>query len=466
MLYQKQTLSKDSAQEINYWQQQLEGIAPLLHFPTVRVREVVSTSEAEIESNLFTLERDLSPRLKSIAQQHNVYLPVILLSAFQVLLYRYTNQENIVVSCLDWCSDRLLLTEADCSQKKLEMLPIKVTLNEQQNVSELLAIIQTKILEASNFSNISIEKITEALKKNAEFEGSSLSQMLFRFRSLSTTSQVKLTESEEASLTEAGFFATTKIPGRELLLDIIETPQGLNCKIEYDRHLFDASTIQRLAQNYQVLLSSIVANPQTAIGSLSLISTAEQQQVLKEWNQTQTESTPQCIHQLFEAQVQQNPEAVAIICQGQELTYGELNAQANQLARYLQTLGVTRQSLVGLCLERSLFMVVGVFAILKAGGAYVPLDITNPLEIFELIKRHGVTIVDHVPSFWRNFWGILNQQSSARRKSLLDNQVRLVAAGGEQVTPEIYQCWRETFKPHVQLANIYGQTEGTGVVTV
>ncbi|MGL5940629.1 MAG: non-ribosomal peptide synthetase [Waterburya sp.] len=322
------------------------------------------------------------------------------------------------------------------------------------------------------------------------------------------------------------------------------------------------------------------------------------------WSQTQTVSAEQPIYELFETQVQNNPQAVAIICQGQQLTYGELNAQANQLAHYLKSVGVTKESLVGLCIERSLAMVVGVLAILKAGGAYVPLDLSNPiarlafiledaqvkvlltqaslldklptqieqticidrdwdqiaqqpetnlnetvnsealahivytsgstgkpkgvmlthgnlshyahslqlafditpkdiylhrgsialivsarqllmplaqgasvlivtaqetrnpLQLLQLIKDSRVTIVDHVPSFWRNFAGILEQQTKDYRQDLLDNQVRLVAAGGEQVTPEIYQCWRETFKPEVQLANIYGQTEGTGVVTV
>ena len=369
---------------------------------------------------------------------------------------------------------------------------------------------------------------------------------------------------------------------------------------------FSASTSKGKNRHCQgqlkVLLKSRAANSE--VTNLSQVSEAERQKVIKLWNQTETEFPSSCIHQLFEAQARQNPEAVALICQGQQLTYGELNTQANQLARYLQTLGVTKESLVGLCLHRSLRMVVGVLAILKAGGAYVPLDISNPparlkfiledaqvkvlvteesleqklpnhieqtvcldrdwsliadyspsnleqtisdsdlahivytsgstgqpkgvmltqgnlshyvqslqvvleitpadtylhrgsialivsarqlllplaqgatavivtaqetkdpLELFKLIKRHQVTIVDHVPSFWRNFSGIIEQQDREQRNNLLDNQVRLVAAGGEQVTPEIYQCWRKIFKPGVKLANIYGQTEGTGVVTI
>ncbi|PSB09960.1 non-ribosomal peptide synthetase [Pleurocapsa sp. CCALA 161] len=589
MFYQNNFSSSISNGEINYWQKQLENIPPLLDFPTDRVRSLLVDSEAQIDypsanigENLFTFSEDLRQGLQEIAQQETISISIILLSAFQVLLYRYTNQEDIVVGCLNWYDNR--------QKTEPGILPIRVTLEGNQKFNELLKIVQSQISETSDYVSQPIPTSTTASEaQNSEFRLASLSQMLFRFDSLSSTSEVK---------------SNKKIPEPELFLNIREKSQHLICRIEYDRNLFDATTIQRIFDNYQVLLKSIIANPQSSIASMPLLSSSEQQQVLVNWNQTQAESARQCIHQLFETRVRQNPEAVAIICRGEQLTYGELNAQANQLARYLQTLGVTRDSLVGLCLERSLSMVVGVLAILKAGGAYIPLDISNPparlafiledarvkvlltqesllkklptqieqticlerdwhlitrqpqdnldetvkssdlahivytsgstgkpkgvmlthgnlshyaqslqlaleitpadiylhrgsialivsarqllmplaqgatavivtaeesrnpLELFELIKRHGVTIVDHVPSFWRNFSAILERQNSDYRKNLLDNQVRLVAAGGEQVTPEIYQCWRETFKPDVKLANIYGQTEGTGVVTI
>ncbi len=520
--------------------------------------------------HLFS-NRDLTQTLTKVARQENVSVSILLLSAFQVILYRYTKQQDIMVGCLDW---------GDGEKKLIDLLPVRVAIEEQQKFDNLLTIVQEQVLDARNY----LDSLSENLA-NYCF------QVLFRFNDLSTVFQAKST-------------FTQKMSKRELFLDVIEKSEHLIFRLEYNSYLFDATTIQRICNNYQTLLRSIVANPHAAIDSLSLISTEERQEVLFEWNQTEVKSTPQCIHQLFEARVEQNPSAVAIICYGQQLTYGELNQQANQLAHYLQTKGVIPGSLVGLCIERSLSMVVGVLAILKAGGAYVPLDISNPtariafiledadvkvlltqeslldklpaeveqtvccdrdrdliaqcpddnlnlditisdlahivytsgstgkpkgvmlthgnlshyaqslqqafnitpadvylhrgsialivsarqllmplaqgatalivttketrnpIEFFELIKRHGVTIVDHVPSFWRNFWGILNQQEDNKREALLNNQVRLVAAGGEQVTPEIYQCWRETFKSDVQLANIYGQTEGTGVVTV
>jgi amino acid adenylation domain-containing protein len=574
----------------SYWRKQLENTAPLLDFPTDRVRTSIAKLDTDtkndnrhvsFEQHLFALSEDLSQALGKITQLEAIPVAVILLGAFEVLLHRYTNQEDILVGCLNWY--------VHPNQTKLEILPIRSAITDELKFSELLTSIQDQILAGSNYSDLSIATLTEAIvAENPEFPVSALSQILFRFNSLPTTSAAKL---------------TTNLPARELFLDIVEESEYLIGKIEYDRDLFDLQTIQRITDNYQVLLQAVVTQPEDEIASLPLVSSTEQQQLV-EWNQTPTVSAEQPIHQLFETQVQNNPEAVAIICQGQQLTYSELNAQANQLAHYLKTIGVTKESLVGLCIERSLAMVVGVLAILKVGAAYVPLDISNPtarlafiledaqikvlltqtslldklptqieqtiyldgdwdkiaqqppvnlnetvtssdlahivytsgstgkpkgvmlthgnlshyaqslqlafditpkdiylhrgsialivsarqllmplaqgasvliitaqetrnpLKLLELIKDYGVTIVDHVPSFWRNFSGIFAQQTQDYRQDLLDNQVRLVAAGGEQVTPEIYQCWRETFKPEVKLANIYGQTEGTGVVTV
>ncbi|BAZ44755.1 McnE protein [Chondrocystis sp. NIES-4102] len=589
MFYQNNISLSISDKKIDYWQKQLENIAPLLDFPTDKVRISNVNSANQINNrylnfgqNLFILSKPQTQALKQIAQAEGVSVAIILLGAWKVLLHRYTNQQDLIVGCLDW--------SVNCHPIPLEILPIRITITEKQKFSQLWETINSQITAASNYVDLNIASLTEALVMgNSEFPISALSQILFRFKGFSTTSAAKL---------------TNNIPTKELLLDIVEESEHLICRIEYNSNLFEVKTIERIVDNYQVLLQSIVLNPQNQITSLALLSASEKQQVVVEWNQTRTVSVEPPIPQLFEAQVKNNPDAVAIISQGQQLTYGELNAQANQLAHYLKSVGVCRESLVGLCIERSLSMVVGVLAILKAGGAYVPLDITNPtariafiledaqvkvlltqaslldklptqieqticldrdwdqiaqqssnnlkdipnskdlahivytsgstgkpkgvmlthgnlshyanslqlafnitpkdiylhrgsialivsarqllmpltqgasvlivtagetrnpLQLLELIKDYGVTIFDHVPSFWRSFSVILEQQPPTVRQKLLDNQVRLVAAGGEQVTPEIYQCWRATFKPSVKLANIYGQTEGTGVVTV
>ena len=527
-------LSKNEP-KVNYWQQQLKNIAPSLDFPTDRVRAIASVEfPSDRQQNkgryVFKLSPVQSIALTEIARQKQVSIAIVLLTAYQVLLYRYASQQDFVVSCLDWWED--------FQQNKLDILPVRAIVDGKQEFSQLLAATRNYTVEASQHSPLDIATLAEILDRSSESIATSLFQVLFRYEP-NTVSKIK---------------PDPQLPQSELILNITQESQYFNCSFEYNCYLFDEETIQRIAENYQVLLESIIANPETPVDALSLISTAERERVLFEWNQTQAETAPQCVHQLFETRAKQNPEAVAIIYGEQRLTYGELNSRANQLAHYLQTLGVTPESLVGLCIERSLEMVVAVFAILKAGGAYVPLDISNPparlafiledadvsvlltqsslcsklpapieqticidrdwhlieqqpqdnlnldldisnlahivytsgstgkpkgvmlshgnlshyaqslqktwditpadvylhrgsialivsarqllmplaqgatavivtpeeirnpLELFDIIKRHGVTIVDHVPSFWRNFWGILNQQPSDRRK--------------------------------------------------
>ena len=585
----QQTLIVNSSDSRNiYEQKQLETTAIYLDFPTDRVRSISSKPESEknLQNNLgqdtFIISQEITQNLKNIAREKHTPLANILLGAFQVLLYRYTNQEKFVVGYLDLDNDN--------SETSLKILPVQFIAREELKFADILKLIQTQITTANNYLDLdSLFSIQNLESQSGDLADGLRSQILFRFCSLSSTSYD---------------IPIAPLPNREIFLDIQEKSQCLICRVEYARHLFDESTIKRISDNYQVLLDSIIADLDRSITSLPLLSATETQQVLIDWNQIQVTSSSQPIHQLFAAQVAHNPEAIALICQGEALTYRELNRRANQVAHYLRSVGVTKGSLVGLCIERSLLMVVGVLGILKAEAAYVPLDISNPtariafiiedaqiqvlltqnslttkipgeiaqtvcldrdwqaiaeqpsenlpqtvtsndlahivytsgstgkpkgvmlthgnlshyaqslqlafkitpqdtylhrgsialivsarqllmplacgatavivsaqetkdpLELFALIKRHQVTIVDHVPSFWRNFSGIINNIECDRREDLLDNQVRLVAAGGEQVTPEIYQCWREIFKPEVQLANIYGQTEGTGVVTV
>ena len=582
MINRAPKLSRNMQPEIIYWRNKLNEATPLLNLATDRPRSLILSEKAKIgNSSLYrtqasSISQEVTLVLKEVARTENTSVAVILLSAFQVLLYRYSGGEDIVVGYLNCYAD-----------SQLDILPIRTSVKGEQKFSQLLADNQNQIATGLNYTAIALATLTETLETgNSQTSLYCLSQILFEFNSLAATSTIK----------------ARAITPQELGLTIIETADSLICNFKYNANLFDAATVRRIADNYQTLLKSIATKIDT-VDALSLISARERSRILFDWNQTQAKFVPQCLHQLFEAQVERDSSATAAICRGESLTYGELNQKANQLAHYLQTKGVTSGSLVGLCIERSLEMVVAVLAILKAGGAYVPLDLSNPtariafiledtqakilltqeslrsklpaqieqticidrdwhsiaqqsvenlnlttkvedlahivytsgstgkpkgvmlshgnlshyaqslqsafditpgdvylhrgsialivsarqllmplaqgatavivskeetkdpLGLFELIKRHGVTIVDHVPSFWRNFWGILHQQTDSRA-DLLDNKVRLVAAGGEQVTPEIYQCWRETFKPHVKLANIYGQTEGTGVVTV
>jgi amino acid adenylation domain-containing protein len=181
----------------------------------------------------------------------------------------------------------------------------------------------------------------------------------------------------------------------DLTCSIEQTAEGLSGTIEYRTDLFDATTIERLAEHYQTLLQGIVTDPQQQLSELPLLSAVERQQLLVDWNQTQAEYPRElCLHQLFERQVEKTPEAVALEFGSQQLTYWELNGKANQLARQLQSLGVGPEVLVGICSERSCEMVVGLLAILKAGGAYVPLDPNHPGErLTYILADAGVSVL-------------------------------------------------------------------------
>jgi amino acid adenylation domain-containing protein len=215
------------------------------------------------------------------------------------------------------------------------------------------------------------------------------------FQVMFVLQNVPMTEFELPGVTLTQLDGDSTIAKFDLTLSMSETDQGLVGSWEYNTDLFEGSTIERMATHFQNLLSAIVANPATTVGELPLLSAAERHQLLVEWNDTTAEyPIDKCIHQLFEAQVEKTPDAVAVVFEDQQLTYRELNQRANQLAHYLQTLGVRPEVLVGICVERSLEMVVGLLGILKAGGAYVPLDPEYPRERLDyMLADAGVEVL-------------------------------------------------------------------------
>ena len=182
----------------------------------------------------------------------------------------------------------------------------------------------------------------------------------------------------------------------DLTLNLTETELGLHGYLEYNTDLFDAATIDRMLGHFQTLLEGVVDNPDQPLSVLPLLTAGERRQLLVEWNDTQADyPQDRCIHQLFEAQVERTPDAVAVVFEDDQLTYRELNRRANQLGHYLRTLGVGPEVLVGICVERSLDMVVGLLGVLKAGGAYVPLDPAYPKErlAFMLEDTHASVLL-------------------------------------------------------------------------
>ncbi len=371
-IWQRDWLQGDVLQsQLSYWQQQLKDAPALLSLPTDRPRPAVQTFAGAYQK--FALSVELTDSLVKLSQEQGVTLFMTVLAAFDTLLYRYTGQSDILVGSP--------IANRDRSEIEgligffVNTLVMRTNLAGNPSFSELLLRVREMAMDAYAHQNLPFEMLVEALQLERDLGHTPLFQVVFNLQN------APVQEVELAGLTVSSLpveSTTTKI---DLALSMENTTQGLVGVWEYNTDLFDASTIERMRGHFITLLSGIVANPQQQISQLPLLTAFEQQQLLIEWNSTQADySKNKCIHQLFEGFVDSTPEAVAVVFEQEHLTYRELNCRANQLAHYLQTLGVKPDVLVGICIERSLEMVVSLLGILKAGGAYVPLDPEYPTE--------------------------------------------------------------------------------------
>ncbi|MBD2726429.1 amino acid adenylation domain-containing protein [Nostoc sp. FACHB-892] len=348
-----------------YWKQQLGGNLPVLQLPTARPRPPIQTFRGKQQK--FVFSKALTESIKQLSQREGVTLFMTLLAAFQTLLYRYTGQEDILVGSPIANRNRAELDQLiGCF---VNTLVLRTNLEGNPTFTELLGRVRKVGIDAYTHQDLPFEKLVEALQPNRDLSYNPLFQVMFVLHNPAANSIWKTEELETG---------TAKF---DICLSMIDSEEGLTGFIEYSTDIFNPDTINRLLAHFQTLLESIVAKPQQKISQLHLLTEQEQHQLLIEWNNTKTEyPQDKCIHQLFEEQVKRNPDAVAVVFGNQQLTYRELNTRANQLAHYLQKLGVEPEKLVGLCLERSIDMIVGLLGILKAGGAYVPIDPTYPQE--------------------------------------------------------------------------------------
>lgn len=377
--WQRQWLQgKTLKTQLDYWKQQLQGL-PILQCKSDRPRPTMPSFQGA--SHLFVLSRTLSKKLQHLSQSQGATLFMTLLAAFQTLLYRYTEQEDIIVGS----------PIANRNRAELEgligifvnTLVLRTDLSGNPSFRELLQRVRQVALGAYAHQDLPFEKLVEALQPERQLSHNPLFQVLFVLQN--TPKQ----ELEFPDLSVSYLQVDSKTAKFDLSLSITDTQSGLTGSFEYNTDLFDAATIARMVGHFQTLLEGIVDNCEQRLSELPLITAAERHQLLVEWNHTHTDYPKVCIHQLIEAQVEKTPDAVAVVFEDQQLTYQQLNYRANQLANYLRTLGVGPEVLVGICMERSLEMVVGLLGILKAGGAYVPLDPAYPQERLAFILENA-----------------------------------------------------------------------------
>ncbi|MDJ0691329.1 MAG: amino acid adenylation domain-containing protein [Xenococcaceae cyanobacterium MO_188.B32] len=384
--WQRQKLSTEHLDTLlKYWRRQLVNAQPLLNLPTDRVRPPVQTYRGQTIS--FVLDANLSQQLKTLSQQAGATLYMFLLTVFVILLFRYCNQEDIIVG------SPIAGRNHRCLEPLIgffvNVLALRIDVSGNPTFLELLQRVRQISLEAYAHQELPFEKLIEELQPKRSLSYTPLFQVMFV---LQNSPIEKFTLS---NLTVAPLKLENHTSKFDLTLSMTETEQRLMGEWQYNRDLFDAATITRMAGHFQTLLTEIVANPEQRVANFSLLTPAEQHQLLFEWNDTQTDyPQDKCIHQLFEEQVEKTPDAVAVVFENQQLTYQQLNQRANQLAHHLQSLGVRPEVLVGICVERSLEMVVGLLGILKAGGAYVPLDSNYPHERLNyMLEDSGVQVL-------------------------------------------------------------------------
>ena len=372
-IWQRQQLQRETLEtQVAYWQERLGGELPVLELPCDRPHPAVPSYRGAQYPLALSLE--LSTALKTLSAQSNTTLFTLLLTAFKVLLHRYSDQDDILVGSDIANRDR---TETEGLIGLLvNTLVLRSDLSGDPRFCDLLSRVQEGVLGALAHQDLPFEKLVEALNPDRR-----LSQMMPIFQAKLDLQQVRLQPLDLPGITLERYPLKDNQAKYELRFNLQDTEQGISGQVEYSIDLFDEDTIERMVKHFTVLLAGIVADPTSRLSDLPLLTEAEQHTLLTTWNENQM-SFPgdRCIHQLFEAQVEHTPEITALIWGDQRFTYRELEHRANRLANYLQSLGIGPEVPVGICMERSANLVISLLATLKAGGAYVPLDPAYPAE--------------------------------------------------------------------------------------
>ncbi|WP_254173999.1 amino acid adenylation domain-containing protein [Planktothrix pseudagardhii] len=591
-VWQRQWLQEDILEsQLAYWKQQLSGAPEILELPTDRVRKATQTFRGACHRQ--ALSKELTEALMILSQRKGVTLFMTLLAALFTLLYRYTEQTDICVGTPYAGRERRELQ--GLIGLFLNTLVLRTDISGNPSFEELLSRVRDVALGAYAHHDLPFEKLLEQLQPARNLSYTPYFQVRFVLYPAMQIDMEGLTVSPVAVET-----ATAKL---DLFVAFVNSDSGLIGTWEYNTDLFDASTINRMAQHFQTLLEGIVANPQQKVSELPLLTEPERHQLLVEWNNA-TKEYPfnKCIHQLFEEQVERSPDAIAVVFEGEQLTYQDLNQRANRIAHHLKTLGVEPEVLVGIYVDRSLEMVVSLLGILKTGGAYVPLDPSYPKErlafmlqnsqpkvlltqeclitelpehtaqvvcldtdrhliaqhseenlnqtatvanlayviytsgstgkpkgvqvthanlchyaqamsqvlnitaedvylhtasiafsssvrqlivplasgatvkiatseqrkdpqsLFTTIKQHSVTVIDIVPSYWRNCIHTLASLEPVTKQALLDNKLRLIVSASEPLLSDLPTQWTFGFQHKARLINMFGQTETCGIV--
>src|SRR5213594_4160281 len=372
-------------EQLEYWRKQLGGELPVVELPGDHVRPAVRSYRGAQQE--LRVSREVTEKLKQMSQKEGATLFMTLLAAFDVLLARYSGQEELVVGTP--IANRTRVETEELIGCFVNTLVLRVDTSGNPRFCELLRRVKQVALEAYAHQDVPFEKLVEELQPKRDLSRTALFQVMFVLQN------VPMAEMKLEGLTLSEVEIDRQVAKFDLTVTMWETEEGLTGVVEYNTDLFEAGTMERLVGHWERLLEGIAKNAEQRVWELPLLGEAERRQVVEEWNQTESAfPTTKCLHELIEHQASVSPDSIAITFGEQSLNYAELNVRANQLAHYLRSRGVRSETLVGVLLERSLDMLVGLLGILKAGGAYVPLDPAYPADrLAFMIEDAGLSLV-------------------------------------------------------------------------
>ncbi|HEX8211012.1 MAG TPA: condensation domain-containing protein, partial [Longimicrobium sp.] len=369
--------------QLGWWRERLAGAPPLLELPIDRPRPLVPGEAGR--THALALSEDTTRALRALSRSQGATLFMTLLAGWQLLLSRYSGQDDVSVGTP--VAGRTRLETEGLIGFFVNTLVLRTDLSGAPGFRALLGRVREGALGAFQHQDIPFEKLVEELAPERSLSRTPLFQALFAL-------QNNPGEALRLGTLAAEPLATADEPAKfDLALEIREDGDRLAGSLQYRAELFDAGTIERMAEHFRALLDAVAAEPERPVDQVPFLAPAERRRIVEEWNATWTGLPDACVHQLFAERAARAPGAVAVVSGDVVLTYGELNERANRLAHHLRRRGVGPEVRVGICLERSLEMVVGILAVLKAGGAYVPLDPGYPAERLAFILADSATPV-------------------------------------------------------------------------
>ena len=471
-------------QQLGYWKQQLAGAPPMLELPTDFARPAIQTFRGATHS--ISLSSTLTAQLKQLSKREDVTLFMTLLAAFQTLLHRYTAQSEIVLGTP--IANRTRAATEPLIGCFVNTLVLRTDLSFDPTFVELMRRVREVALGAYAHQHVPFEMLVEALQPQRDVSRSPLFQVMMVLHNA---------PKQALELNDELHLSTVDVERRtakfDLTLSLTEGADGLEGVWEYNTDLFEAATIERMNGHFEVLLEGILATPEHRLSELPLLTDTEQQQLLMQSALTPSDSSLECgdssplwshvkhasrvgtkaptsrrtpgrgpcLHQLFEAQVERTPEAIALVYEEQQLTYAELNQRANQLAHHLQSLGVSPGSFVAVCLRPSLELIVALLGVLKAGAAYLPLDPAYPQERLSLmlsVSKASVLLTEEAVVSGRSVtatavlcldsqWSMIDSHSRENPSSevVADNAAYLIFTSGSTGTPKAAATCHRTY---------------------